>query len=168
MIQTFPMQWAWRLALALLPLLGVIALVAGAAELGGLVDRGAWLGEARDAERWVAVAVGTLLLPFGLTALLHAKVTIDDEHFRYLGFGFLCKTRCLAFAEIRRWGHAVTRNQGRREPMLVFEGHDGQRHSVKLAMYSNQDGIRSLLAERLGAAAATSTTITGVTFDEPL
>jgi len=167
-MKTFPMQFTWRFALMLLPALGAIALVMAGAELLGLVERGAWLGEAGDGERWGAVVVGLLLLPFGLSALPHARLTIDANEIRYLGFGFLCKTRTLALADVRRWAHVVGRNQGRREPLLAFERQDGNQTVIKVAMYANQDQIRALLTERLGEAAPASATMTGVKFDEPL
>lgn len=165
-MKTFPMQFAWRFALILLPVLGAVALVTAGAEMLGFVARGAWLGEAGDGERWAAIVVGILLLPFGLSALAHARLTIDTDEIRYLGFGVLCKTRQLPLADVRRWGHAVGRNQGRREPMLVFERQDGNQTVIKVAMYAHQTQIRALLTERLGPAVSATATMTGVRFDD--
>lgn len=162
----FPMQWAWRLALWMLPTLGAVALVTAGAELLSLVERGTLLGEARDAERWVAVAVGAVLLPFGLSALPHARLTVDGTHLRYLGFGLWCTTRSLALADVRRWGHAVGRNQGRREPQLLFELRDGSLRLIKSAMYARQGELLRLLTERLGPPTAARATMSGVRFEE--
>lgn len=167
MTKTFPMQWTWRISLLLLPTLGLIALGLSACELAGLAERGSLLGEASDAERWVALVVGALLLPFGLSALPHARLTIEEHALGYLGFGLLCTTRELRFEDVRRWGHATGRNQGRREPRLVFETHDGRLRLVKLAMYRDQQGVRAALTERLGEPAPASATMTGVRFDDP-
>ena len=164
-LEVFPMQWAWRIALGLLPVLGLVALVTAGLELSGIVSRNALLRDASDAERYVALAFGVLILPFGITAWRHARMTIEDRGLGYLGFGFVCKTRWLAFDDVTRWGHAVGSNQGRREPLLLFELRDHSTRLIKLAMYDRQDRIRELLTERLGAAAPASATMSGMRFD---
>lgn len=160
----FPMHWSWRLALALLPLAGGAALVAALLELSGAVARGTLLGEAGDAERWVAVAFGALAAPFGVSALRHARLSIDDVGLHHLGFGLLCSTRTVAFTDVNRWGHAVTSNRGRREPHLLFELHSGDERLVKLAMYTGQQRILAALSQRLGPPAPAEATIAGVRF----
>jgi len=166
-MQVFVMQPAWKACFWTLLGAGATAVCLGGAELLGLVERGALIGDASDAERWAAVAVGALLIPFGWRAFGRAQLTVDDETITYLGFGPLPVTRALGLAEITRWGHAVGRNQGRREPMLLFGLADGSTRAVKLAMYSRQADLKSLLRERLGPATAASATVTGVRFEEP-
>lgn len=161
------MQWTWRLCLALLPLAGGVVAVLCGLELGGVVARGALIGDAGDAERWLAVAFGVLVQPFGLTALRHARLVIDQEALHHLGFGFVCGPRTIPFADVQRWGHAVATNRGRRERHLVVELRSGERRHVKLAMYAGIDRVLALLTARLGAPAPASATLGGVRFDGP-
>lgn len=161
------MQRTWRLCLLLLPVGGAAVAGLGCLELAGLVPRGALLGEASDAERWVAIAFGLLVQPFGWSALRHARLVIDAERITWLGFGFVCGPRSLPFAEVQRWGHAVAQNRGRRERHLVFEDRRHVVRTVKLAMYRGQDRVLVLLQERLGAPAPASATFGGVRFDAP-
>ncbi len=164
----FSMQWTWRLALVLLLAIGALAAITAGLELSGAVARGAILGQAADAERWVALAFGVLTMPVAITALRHANLRIDEVGLHHLGFGLICRTRTIRFAEVRRWGHATTSNRGRREPHLLFELDDGSERSVKLAMYQGQSRILEELRQRLGAPAAVSATIAGVRFDQPV
>ena len=165
-MQTFRMQLAWRSCFWMLLGLGAAALVLGTAELGGLVPRGAVLDATSDLERWVCVAVGALLVPFAALAKGHLQLTLDDRELRYLGFGPLPRTRALALSDVLRWGHAVARNQGRREPMLLFELRDRTTPSVKLAMYEGQAEILRGLTERLGPPAPAVATVAGLRFEE--
>lgn len=167
MTKTFPVQPVWRFTLLLLPALGLFAIGAATIEWLGIVERGTLLDTASEAERWTAFVVGVLLLPWGLSALPHARLTIDDQSLHHLGFGVLCTTRTIRFDDVRRWGHAVARNRGRREPMLAFELHTGDVRLVKLAMYRSQQEIRQLLTAALGEPAPATATMTGVRFDEP-
>lgn len=155
------------MGLLLLPVLGEAAVVVCGLELTGLVARGALLGEAGDAERWVAVAFGLLVQPFGWTALRHARLVLDEQAFTWLGFGFVCGPRTLRFADVQRWGHAVVSNRGRRERILLFGLHGGEQRSVKLAMYRDASAVLAQLEARLGAPAPASATIAGVRFDAP-
>lgn len=161
------MRWTWRLCLALLPLLGATVAVLCGLELAGVVARGALIGDAGDAERWAAVGFGLLVLPFGLSALRHARLSIDDRALRHLGFGFVCTTREIAFVEVQRWGHAVVSNRGRRERILRFELRGGGAPTVKLSMYACGAQVLALLEQRLGPPAASTATVTGVRFDQP-
>ena len=151
-IRTHAMLWTWRACLAALPLLGLVALVLAGGELAGLVPRGAWLGAATDGERGAAVAFGALVQPFGWTALRHARLTIDRHDLRCLAFGFVCRTVRVPFAEVRRWGHAVGRNRGRREPLLLFELRDGTTQLVKLARHAGPAAVRRTVADALSRA----------------
>ena len=162
----FEMKWSWKLALSVALLLGVGALLTAGIELTGLVQRGSLLGQATDAERWIAVVVGVLLAVLGATALRHARCSVAADSFRCLGFGLPCKTRALRISDVRRWGHAVGRNRGRREPLLLFERCDGTTQLVKLAMYTRQRELLAALRERLGPETAASATLAGVRFDE--
>lgn len=166
------MQTVWRLCLVLLTGLGAVAAALAAAELTGLAARGALLGPAGDGERWAALVVGALLVPFGATALRHGVFVVEPDRIGWLAFGLVCRTRWLRVADVARWGHAVGRNRGRREPLLLFATRDslaepgGRRHLVKLAMYAQQQRLLEVLAERLGPPTQAHATMTGVRFDD--
>lgn len=83
---------------------------------------------------------------------------------RYLGFGFVCFQRSIPFADVRRFGHAVVTNRGRRERHLLFELHTRELRTVKLAMYRDAARAIELLTERLGAPAPTTATVAGARF----
>lgn len=158
------MRATWRLVLALLPIGGALVAALCGLELAGIVPRGALIGSAGDGERWVAVAFGLLVRPFGISALRHARLVIDGDAVHYLGFGFVCRPRTILFADVRRFGHAIVTNRGRRERHLAFDLGSGDVRTVKLAMYADPDRILELLTARLGAPAATAVTLRGVHF----
>jgi hypothetical protein len=161
------MKGSWRLCLLLLPLAGAAVAGLSGLELAGVVPRGALIGGAGDSERWMAVAFGALVQPFGWTALRHARLVVDDMVLTHLGFGFVCWPRTIPFADVRRWGHAVVSNRGRPERMLLFGLRGGDDRNVKLAMYTDAGVVLELLEARLGAAAPASASIAGVRFDGP-
>ena len=159
-MHVFRMSLGWQLCLCSIPVLGCVAMMVGIAP-SLLVDEAP-----SEAERWVATIVGAVMLSLGVGVVPHMRCTIDATQLRYFGFGPWATTRSLAFAEVRRWGHAVGRNQGRREPLLLFELRDGSSRTVKLAMYREQARIRERLAERLGPESPARATLTGLRFDD--
>jgi hypothetical protein len=165
MRHVLPLHRTWRLCLALLPIGGGGVAVMCGLELLGVVARGELLGAAGDGERWAAVVFGVLVQPFGLTALRHARLVIDDVALHHLGFGLVCTTRTLPFADVRRWGHAVTRRRGRRERHLLFALGDGTFRTVRLSMYAEPERALALLQDRLGPPAPTTAGLTGLRFD---
>lgn len=165
-MNVFSMSWPWRLSLALLPAAGAAVAIACGLELAGIVPRDAITGGAGDGERWAAVLFGALVQPFGLSALRHARLVVGTTHLEYLGFGFVCRPRSIAFADVRRWGHAVATNRGRSERHLVLELHDRSHRTVKLAMYQGAPRVLEALQAKLGAPAAATATLAGIRFDD--
>lgn len=162
----FPMQWTWRGMLIALGVLGVVALVLAALELSGIVERGLLLKDAGDGERWAAAAVGAALLPFVITTLKNARLTIDGTAITTLRLGILSRSETLPFAEIKRWGTGQETNRGYRHRMLLFERHDRTKRSIKLQMFSHQNALLRALEERLGPPAEVESRIGGVRFAE--
>ncbi|MCK5941469.1 MAG: hypothetical protein KAI24_05820 [Planctomycetes bacterium] len=160
MQHTFPLQFGWKLTAWAVPVLGVFAIVTGLAP-SLVMDE-----PISQAERWVAVIVGGVMVAIGFGLAINARCVIDKHQLHYFGFAPMEMTRRLAFDQVRRWGHAVGSNQGRREPMLAFELHDGSKRLVKLAMYERQGEIKALLSERLGPPTPAKATMTGVVFEE--
>jgi hypothetical protein len=164
--EVFPMQWSYRAVLVFMGLSGVVVAGLCLAEILGILSPGALIGRARDAERWVAVALGVLMQPPLVTALRHSRLAVDEHELRHLGFGLLCKPRTIRFADVARWGDAAAKRGGRRERLLIFGLHDGTRPTIKLSMYAGADRVVELLRERLGEPAPARITMAGVRFEE--
>ncbi|MDA1222142.1 MAG: hypothetical protein O3B85_08985, partial [Planctomycetota bacterium] len=100
----------------------------------------------------------------GGTCLRIAFLTIDGDRISALGFGLLGRQRRLAFRDIRRWGHGVERNRGRRHSTALFETKDGRSRSIKLEMYESRSEILRALTERLGEPEPVQDAFTGLRF----
>jgi hypothetical protein len=162
-----PLRGSWRLSIALVMAGGLAAAGACGLELSGVVARDALLRGAADSERWLGLAVGLLMQPFGWSALRHARLRIDRESLQWPRFAWLCRLRRLRFRDVRRWGTAVATNRGRRERRLLFELHDGAQIEIKLAMYSRPDAALAALQAGIGHPVGVTASLTGLHFDDP-
>jgi len=160
MQQTFEMQSGWRLALLFMMAVGVAGMVIGIAAPAVLDEIPSPM------ERALAAVVGAFVLCIAMGANRRGRCTIDDEALRYLDFTPIAKTRVLPFESVARWGYAVASNQGRRDPLVLFELRDGSHRTMKLGLYRDQATIRERLAERLGPAAPAKATMSGIRFEE--
>lgn len=160
MKQTFECQFSWRLALYFAMGVGVAGIVIGIAGQAVLDE------VPTPIERALAAVFGALILCIAMGANQRGRCTIDDDALHYLDFTPMAKIREVAFESVARWGYAVASNQGRSEPLVLFELHDGSKRTMKLGLYRDQVGIRALLEERLGPTTPAKATMTGIVFDD--
>ncbi|MEM7166355.1 MAG: hypothetical protein AAF581_12885 [Planctomycetota bacterium] len=163
----YPMRFTWRCCFYLLIVLGV-----GASAVCGLAILGIQLApegkEMTTIEAAIGLAFGVLLQPFAWSGLQHARLQLTETELRYLGFGFLCKTRSISLAEIERYGSGTVKGSGGgHERMLVLEMRDGYYKLIKLAMYERWGEMLKQLEEQLGKPPEeTKRTLTGLRFKD--
>ena len=118
-------------------------------------------------EMYVALAIGTWALLFGVTALRHARLELDAEEMRFLRFGPLCRTGRVPLADVRRFGVGVESSRHGKYRVLLIELETGGRVSFKLSMYKEWHGFIRELGERLDRAPAPmKRTWKGAAFEE--
>ena len=161
------MNFAWKLCFYLLAGLGfVAAAVCGLAILGiQIAPEGK---EVSIPEAVLGLAFGIILQPFAWSALQHAKLQLTETQFRYLGFGFLCKTHSIELSHIERFGRGTEKGQGGgRHHILVIEQTNGDYRTIKLSMYDGWRGLFEQLGERLGRVPQeTKPTLAGLRFTD--
>ncbi len=162
----FPMQAAWKLALGMLGIVGLMAMTLAGLELAGIVEPGAVLGEASQGERIAAVVFGVLLMPFTISAWRNARLTLTDDTVSFLRFGFVCRTESIPLRDIRRWGKGHEKNRGYRHLTLLLELQDLSQRGIKLEMYSRQREFLTAFAERVGPPADASAGFIGMRFED--
>ena len=145
--RTFEMSFVWRGCFFAL-------LAAGIGAIGyGIYGLTTGRVEAETVELWVATIVGMFLIPFAITALRHARLTINAEEITYLGFGPLCTTRTLELREIARFGLGREKGSGGgTHAILLLELTNGTSRAIKIESYERYGEFVSALEELTGKA----------------
>ena len=160
------MHWSYGSGLWSLTAVALLGAVVCGAEACGLVALGAWSQSGNRAEVVIGAIVSVMLLPFAITALRHARLTIDRDGIAFLAFGVLCCRHFVPWDQVRRYTSAMERASKVRRRMLLLELRDGSNRAINLSMYGAPKAALSAIESYLGPPAAGKAGITGVGFDD--
>lgn len=150
--RTFPLNGLYRSVLAFAVLLGVVAIGSGAAGLVGPSLGLTFAEEAPPHELGLAILLGFLMIPFGLTALRQPGLRIEARQLSWIRLGPICGMAELPYSQIERMGVGTERSRNGKFHVLLLEGTDGRTSRIKLSMYREWREAVALLTERTGLA----------------
>ena len=147
---SFPLTRLHRSVFAWCAGLGLFAIAAGA---GGLLREQlqlSWAPEGSPTEHGLAVLVGLLLVPFGVSGFRLPGLRIDAEELRFIGMGLPCRERGIALRSITRVGIGTERQRSGEYHVLLVQTADERTRSLRISMYRDWRRAVDLLLERTG------------------
>ena len=165
--ETFPTTRLHRSVFVLCAGLGLFTVAAGGAGLLREELQLSWAPEGSPMEHGLALLVGLLLIPFGVSGSRLPGLRIDAEELRFVGMGLPCRERGIPLRSITRIGIGTERQRSGEYHVLLVRTADERTRNLRISMYRDWRSAVDMLLERTGLELApTRRGWTGAQWDE--